>query len=335
MPAQLTEKQVLRTDGNCEMKLSEAIDKYLLFARLKYAEETVVHYRKTLQKVIEHLDDPEVEGITQVDLQRYFYFLKTEYKPHRFLKPDQEPTVMSPAGLDGYWKAIRSFYSWAENALQTQRPDLAVPQPKYKLAEVKAFSQDEMKKLIYYSEWMNVTRGEGEKKQTYRMHRPGFERDVALLKFMFDTGLRIGELCRVKVGDVDLETGTVIVRPFGSGQKTKPRTVYLGNSTKQSLWRFLANHNHEKNELLFGLTEKSTRQLLHSIGTRSKVEDVHPQRFRHTFAIEFLRNNRDPFTLMRLLGHSTLDMSKHYLDILDTDLAHSHSDASPVDRNKL
>lgn len=335
MPVQLTEKQAQQTDGDCEMKLSKAVESYLLFARIKYASETVIHYEKTLRKVIEHLNDCELESITEEDLQRYFYFLMTQYKPHRFLKPGQEPTVMSAAGVDGYWKAIRSFYSWAENALQSKRPDKAIPQPKYKLAEVKAFSKDEMENLIYYAEWMKKTSGEGANKRSYRMHRPSYKRDVALFKFLLDTGLRIGELCRVKIRDVDLNKGTVIVRPFGSGQKTKPRTVYFGQSTQHSIWLFLSDQERSEGDSLFGLTEKSVRQLMRSIEVQSKIEDVHPQRFRHTFAIEFLRNNRDPFTLMRLLGHSSLDMSNHYLDILDTDIAYSHSGASPVDRNKL
>lgn len=316
------------------MKLSKALEGYLLFARTKYAAATVIHYEKTLRKVVEHLDDPELESITTEDLQRYFHFLKTEYKPHRFLRPGQEPTIMSDAGVDGYWKAIRSFFTWSERTLRSNRPDKEIPQPKYVLKEVEAFTPIEIKKLLYTAEWMNVTREKKEKKTTFRMHCHHYKRDVALVMFMLDTGLRIGELCRVRCHDVDQENGTVIVRPFGKSIKSKPRTVFLGKEATHSLWVYMASREYTKDDRLFELTEKSIRQLLHSLGTRTGIDDVHPHKFRHTFAIEFLRNNHDPFSLMRLLGHTNLEMSNHYLNILNTDLARLHSHASPVDNLK-
>lgn len=315
------------------MKLSKAVEGYLLFASTKYAAATVEHYQKTLIKVIEHLNDPDVETISVQDLQRYFIFLKTQYKPHRFLGAGQEPRIMSDAGLEGYWKALRSFFEWAEQSLQTSRPDKAIPQPKYRLPEVKAFTPEEMKKLLYAAEWKDATRKETNK--TYRMHRSTYKRDVALIKFMLDTGLRVGEICRVKFRDINLQSGQVIVAPFGSGQKTKPRTVFLGKSANHSVWLYSASKDFEPDDSFFGLIEKSIRQLLRSIGEKAEVKNVHPHRFRHTFAIEFLRNQRDPFTLMRLLGHSNLQMTNHYLELLDTDLARFHKSGSPVDNNKL
>lgn len=173
------------------------------------------------------------------------------------------------------------------------------------------------------------------------MSRPTARRDTAIVLTLLDTGLRVSELARLFVEDVDMEKGEIFVAPYGSGRKTKSRYVYIGASTRKALWKYLAERQARPSERLFltehgnAMNRTSIRVLVNALGQRAGVTDVHPHRFRHTFAISYLRNGGDVFTLQRLLGHSTLTMVLHYLKLADTDSAAAHKRASPADRWKL
>ena len=76
-------------------------------------------------------------------------------------------------------------------------------------------------------------------------------------------------------------------------------------------------------------------RILVTIGSRARVPGVNVHRFRHTFAINYLRNGGDPYSLQMMLGHATLDMVKNYLALAQVDLDQNHKLASPVDNWRL
>jgi integrase/recombinase XerD len=168
------------------------------------------------------------------------------------------------------------------------------------------------------------------------MQRATRHRDKAIVLVL----LRVSELCDLNLGDVDMKTGAVQVR---SGKLDKGRTVYMGNVAKDALWRYLGKRKETRSDdPVFQTTHgqrilrSALRKMLLGAGERAEiVEPVTPHRLRHTFAIAYLRNGGDVYTLQRLLGHATMEMVRRYLALAQTDIAEAHRKASPADNWRL
>jgi integrase/recombinase XerD len=245
---------------------------------------------------------------------------------------------LGPTSIFHIWKAIRAFYKWSEIDGLTGRPDKPLSQPKFQLPEIVPFSSDEIKALLNSVEHTVPSRG---KKKSFTMRRPLALRDRTIILMLLDTGLRASELCRLKISDVDLQGGSVSVRPFRSGIKSRARVLPLGQATRKSLWRYMATRKTKSTDPVFAtlqggeLDRADLYKVINRAGDRAKIQNVYPHRFRHTFAIQFLRNGGDVFTLQRLLGHASLSMVRHYLNLAQSDDEAAHRKASPVDNRRL
>ena len=136
----------------------------------------------------------------------------------------------------------------------------------------------------------------------------GFEgrRDEAIVRFLLDTGCRVSELCGITLDDLDLDRETALVLGKGS----KRRSVYFGAKTARSLDRYLRErrtHKEAHSPALF-LSQRGpysadgVRDLLRRLGTTAGVDGLHPHRFRHTFAHDFLLAGGQGPDLKRLAG---------------------------------
>lgn len=319
------------------MKLLQAKKGYLTFLKASgYSPSTVALYDYVLNTLATFLEDMEVERIKASDLTKYFAYLRDGYKPNR-KNGSSEP--LSGSTLQNHWKAIRTFFGWAKEDLRLKaRPDLTLKLPSRNPKVIMPFSEKEVKVLLKVAEYSEAAPGN---RKAYTMRKRTADRDIALILTLIDTGLRVGELCRLNVGDVNLETGEVYVAPYGnSNRKTKSRVVYLGKGAKRAVWRYLAKRiDYDETDSLFiterrrkRITTNSVRLLIANLGKKAGLAECHPHKFRHTFCIEFLRNDGDLFNLQTLTGHSTLDMLKTYLQIAKGDTAKAHKRASPVDK---
>jgi integrase/recombinase XerD len=173
--------------------------------------------------------------------------------------------------------------------------------------------------------------GETQKVHRYRTWFP--LRNLAIIQLLLDTGLRASELCNLRWEDFDTTGCTV------TGKGNKERYLPISKPCRKSLeeYRLIERGKYSVTDIVFigpngnSLDRTSLRQILVRIGDRAGVPKVFPHRFRHTFAITYLRNGGDIYTLQAILGHEDLEMCKRYLAIARMDIVRIHNYASPIE----
>jgi integrase/recombinase XerD len=328
----------LSTQG---LKLSQAIAGFLQYkAAEALSKRTLESYKDHLNFWMEHEGDKQVSAVTTTELRAYLVWLRTDYKPRRLTR---KPGPLAPKTLRNIWISLSAFFTWFSTEFQVTSPMKGVPAPKFEDAPVEPFSKEQIEGLLKACEYSREANTINRRR--FAMRRATANRDRALILMLLDTGLRASELCSLKIGDVEQQTGKVHVKHgvAGGAKGGKGRFVYLGKATRRTLWRYLVSREdgHDTEAPLFlgrldrPLTRNVLRQLITRLGKKVHIEKCHPHRFRHTFAITYLRSGGDVFTLQSLLGHSTLEMVQHYARIAQVDVQEAHRRASPADNWRL
>lgn len=299
---------------------SEALDGYLLFAEPRLSPHTLADYFNTFRKFQDYLgsDVPLVD----ITVEHIAEFIRS----YNFLKKKT---------LSNYHVGLCALWTWA---YQQKIVTVKVPQeytpPRPDVMVIEPYSETDIKAMISGCE----------KAKPYKSGTRDMEVDLpegqrlrCTLILLLDTGIRVSEFCNLKVKDIDLKNRYIKV--LGKGRKE--RQIPISHRTSMLLWQYFRSKSSEA-ELSINSPAFATangrpmrkENLLISVkrlGAKVGVQNPTIHRFRHTFAINFLRNGGDIYTLQRILGHSTLDMVKRYLSIAQVDVQKAHQKASPVE----
>jgi len=149
-----------------------------------------------------------------------------------------------------------------------------------------------------------------------------------LILFMLDTGCRISEVLTLRVREIDFEN--LLVTLDGKGRKQ--RVVPFSFELRKTMFRYCKEHNRKDDSLLFAnrtQTRLGRRNVLRDVkllcaklGFRPPGRTLHA--FRHTFAVNYLRRGGSVFHLQKVLGHSTLEMTRRYANLVTADLQAVH-----------
>ena len=159
-------------------------------------------------------------------------------------------------------------------------------------------------------------------------------RSWAIINFLINCGCRAATVRNIQIKDVDLKSKTVV---FRHTKNKKIQVNPLCSVMVIVLRDYLSLRGGKPDDYLFCdqfggmLSETALRQSISRYNRRRGIEKTSIHMFRHTFARKYLVDcGGDAFTLQKLMGHSTLKMTKHYCAIYDTDIARNYDNESPL-----
>ena len=216
---------------------------------------------------------------------------------------------LAPETLRHYYWTLVSFFNWCEDdrLLNGHKPMHNVAKPAKEQKEIRTLSDQEVQRFLDL-----LDKPEAKKRTLY-----------VSFCLMARLGLRIGEVVKLRLSDVNLERGSILVR----GKGKKERRLPIPNSLEKVLTEYIAEVRSRfangSDRLLVSYTgspllTSSLRRSFHRYAKRAGIAGT-PHVLRHSFATKAVRNGVSPFVLMRLLGHSDIKTTERYVHAASVD----------------
>lgn len=257
------------------------------------SDRTIGYYQAIISRLLSRVRIP-IREISTDHIRSYL----AEYK---------DETNCSGTTIDNVRRIFSSFFSWLEDE------DYIIKSPVRRIHKVKSrvlvketFSDENL--VMLKDHCKNI-------------------RDLALIEFLISTGVRVGEIVKLKRSDIDFENRSCIVLGKGNRQ----REVYFDAKAKIHLEQYLKSR-HDKADGLFvstrapygNLSISGVELIVRNIGKISNIPNVHPHKFRRTLATMAIDKDMPIEQVQKLLGHVKIETTMHYAMVSQNNVKVSH-----------
>lgn len=273
----------------------EYMDMFISAKRIEgCSERTLAYYKATIEHMLSIIVTP-LRQVNTDDLRAYL----AEY---------QLINNCSKTTVDNIRRNLSSFFSWLE------AEDYIIKSPIRRIHKIRTGSK------------VKETLSEEciERLRDSCLHI----RDLAMIDFLYSTGIRVGELVNLNIGDINFEERECIV--YGKGNKQ--RKVYFDAKAKVHLKRYLEQRN-DYNDALFVTLDSPFERLkisgveirLRKLGRLALLDQrVHPHKFRRSMATRAIDKGMPIEQVQKLLGHQQIDTTMHYAMVNQSNVKISH-----------
>ena len=257
------------------------------------SERTLDYYKVTVEKLLDKINEP-IRKITTDDIRGY-------------LADYQGINNCSKTTIDNIRRNISSFFTWLEEE------DYIIKSPMRRIHKIKTVKT--VKEVI-------------SDEDIERMRdKCNSLRDLAIIDLLYSTGIRIGELVRLNIDDINFEERECVV--FGKGDKE--RRVYFDAKTKIHLQGYI-NNRSDSNQALFVTLDAPYDRIkisgveirLRQLGRELGISRIHPHKFRRTMATRAIDKGMPIEQVQKLLGHSQIDTTMKYAIVNQVNVKVAH-----------
>lgn len=276
----------------------------------KVSVNTEMSYKRDLNKFVLYMSTQgvtDVSKITETMLNSYILYL--------------EDNKFSAATVSRNIACLKSFYHFLfKEAVVTKdiSENLRAPKVEKKIPEI--MTTNEVVRLL----------------EQPKGGSPKDVRDKAMLELLYATGIRVSELISLKVSDVNLQMGYIIVL-----DSNKERVIPFGHEAKAALTRYMDDTRKEmlldkSSDILFvncsgePMSRQGFWKLIKFYAKKAGIEaDITPHTLRHSFAAHLVENGADLRSVQEMLGHSDISTTQVYANLTHSRIREVYAKAHP------
>lgn len=301
-------KKLLKANYEASLKLSDTMEHFIFLKKAQgMSERTISDYQRTF-KSFQNVMDGDTLDLELLKEKLLLFFSARSNK--------------SPATYNVPYANLTAFFTWAvkEQFLESNPVKLLGLKKKRDEGRMRHLEEDTTIKLLNI---IDITTYAG-------------LRDYAIILLTLDTGIRPKEALSLKDNDLELNNKMLTIRRE-IAKTRRTRILPLSHQTVEVLKRIQLIKPPDWDNYVFTTVEgyqmtvdrwqKRLKEYSLKIGS-----NVSPYDLRHTFAIMFLKNGGNVFSLQHEMGHADLSMTKRYVNLTQKDLQEQHTLASPVNK---
>ena len=307
-------RAVKRSTNADDITVFEAFEEFIVEKDAKnLSAATLANYRQSfnfLTKFAGYTDKTSTEEVNKQTIYQWINSLKLQGIKH--------------SSINHYLRDVRCFLYWCMDADRKYMKPFKIEQLEGQEEAIKLFTDEELEALLEkprkkdgFTEW----------------------RTWAIINWVLATGNRAATICEVKINDVNFAKSDIAL---AHTKNKKTQTIPLSSSLATVLKEYIRIWRKEApiDGWMFpniGEEKLTTNALRLSFGRYCKSRGVDKSNIhglRHNFAKGWLRNNGNMFVLQKILGHSTLDMTRRYVKLFSEDIKEDYDRFSPLDSIK-
>lgn len=287
------------------LSMKRAFDEFVVAQTAKgLTEPTIKNYHAHFHSISKHIDiEKSFSDLTQADIDGMIVSMRK--------------SGLATNSISSYVRVFKTFMNWSR-----QQGYTTLTAPNYKQVETvkEPYTDEELLRLL------EKPRANG----TFCEYR-----NWVIINFLLNSGCRAATVRNIQNGDVDLSNSRIV---FRHTKTHKVQVVPLCSQMVRILKDYCKTRGGGESDYLFCdeyggmLTANALRLAIERYNHSRGVEKTSIHLFRHTFARKYLIDcGGDAFMLQKLLGHSTLKMTRHYCNIYDADIANNFDRLSPLE----